>query len=233
MASSSSSPATSASICAHSTTAGAGATRSASERGQRGVTQRVLVDVEDVDEGLGREQVQVAQQRRRRPRRPPPRSRWCALRPGCARAASTASTVAFSDGSPLRLPGQPGQPLLDRLEVGQDQLGVHRLDVAGRVDAGVDVDDVVVVEGAHHLADGVGLPDGSQELVPQPLPLRGPAHQAGDVHEGDRGRHDRGAVVERGQPLRAGGRARPPRRRWARWWRTGSWPPAPRCGSAR
>ena len=66
---------------------------------------------------------------------------------------------------------QPGQAVLHGLEVGQDQLGVHRLDVGRRVDPGVDVDDVVVVEGPHHLADGVGLADGGQELVAQPLPL--------------------------------------------------------------
>ncbi len=72
-------------------------------------------------------------------------------------------------GLALGLAHQLGQPLLHCLEVGQDQLGVHRLDVAVRIDARVDVDDVVVVEGAHHLADGVGLADGRQELVAQPL----------------------------------------------------------------
>ena len=41
---------------------------------------------------------------------------------------------------------------------------------AGSIRA-VDVHHVVVVEGAHDLADGVGLADGGQELVPQPLAL--------------------------------------------------------------
>ena len=67
------------------------------------------------------------------------------------------------------------------------------------VDPAVDVDDVVVVEGAHHLADGVGLADGRQELVAQALALRGAAHEAGDVDERHGGRNDRRAVVERGQ----------------------------------
>ena len=97
--------------------------------------------------------------------------------------------------------GQPGQAVLHRLEVGQDQLGVHRLDVGTRVDPGVDVDDVFVVERAHDLADRIGLADGGQELVAEPLALRRPAYEAGDVHEGHRCRHHRCAVVERGQPL--------------------------------
>ena len=143
--------------------------------------------------------MQVAQQRdvdfaRRRRARD-----GAARRRGCASAAATASTVGLSVGVALGLACQPGQPLLHRLQVGQDQLGVHRLDVARRIDPGVDVDDVVVVEGAHHLADGVGLADGGQELVAQPLPLRRAAHEAGDVDEGHRRRHHRRAVVEIGQ----------------------------------
>ena len=63
------------------------------------------------------------------------------------------------------LTGQPGQALLDGLEVGQDQLGVDGVDVAGRIHPRIDVDDIVVMEGAHHLADGIGLPDGRQKLV--------------------------------------------------------------------
>ena len=72
-----------------------------------------------------------------------------------------------------------------RLQVGEDQLGVDRLDVVGRVDLAVDVDDVRVVEGADHLADRVGLADVGQELVAQPLPLGGAADDAGDVDEAD------------------------------------------------
>ena len=41
----------------------------------------------------------------------------------------------------------------------------------------------------HHLADGVALADGGEELVAQALAGRGAAHDAGDVDEGD-GRGD-------------------------------------------
>ena len=45
------------------------------------------------------------------------------------------------------------------------------------------VDDIGVVKAAHHVDDGVGLPDVGQELVAQALPLGGPLHQARDVHK--------------------------------------------------
>ena len=95
--------------------------------------------------------------------------------------------------------GQFGQAVLDRLQVGQDQLRVHRGDVGFGIDPAVHVDHVVVVEDPDHLADGVALADGGQELVPQPLPLRRAADDPGDVDEGHRSRHDRRVVVERGE----------------------------------
>ena len=45
------------------------------------------------------------------------------------------------------------------------------------------------------------LADGRQELVAQALPLRGAAHEAGDVDEGHGGRDHRRAVVQVGQLL--------------------------------
>jgi hypothetical protein len=51
------------------------------------------------------------------------------------------------------------------------------------------VHDVVVLEHADDLADGVGLADVGEELVPQSLTLRGPAHEPGDVDERHGGRH--------------------------------------------
>ncbi|MBR7674529.1 DUF933 domain-containing protein, partial [Streptomyces daliensis] len=105
------------------------------------VHQFVLVHVEDVEERLGRQQVQVVQRRR-------------GLRAlGDARGEEGAALL--QDGLRLQYgldlgllvlldPGlllQPRQDPLDRLEVGEDQLGVDRLDVALRRDLAVDVDD--------------------------------------------------------------------------------------------
>lgn len=64
--------------------------------------------------------------------------------------------------------------LLDGLEVGEDQLGVDRLDVVLRRDLAVDVDDVLVLEGPDDLADRVGLADVREELVAQALALEAP-----------------------------------------------------------
>jgi len=75
-------------------------------------------------------------------------------------------------------------------QVGQAQLGLDHLDVGDRVDLVVHVDDVVVVEAAHHVDDGVGLADVRQELVAQAFALGRAGHQARDVHKFDDGRHD-------------------------------------------
>ena len=56
-------------------------------------------------------------------------------------------------------------PPLHHLQVGHDQLQVDDLNVPGGVAAALHVDDIGVVEAAHHMDDGVGLPDVGQELV--------------------------------------------------------------------
>src|SRR5918997_435188 len=85
---------------------------------------------------------------------------------------------------------QPRDRLLQRLQVGQEELGVDGLDVVGRADLAVDVHHVGVGEHPDHLADRVTLADVGQELVAQPRSLRGAADDAGDVHERHRRRDD-------------------------------------------
>ena len=91
------------------------------------------------------------------------------------------------------------QHVLDGLHVGEDQLGVDRVDVVGRIHLAVDMHDVVVLERAHDLADRVGLADVGQELVAQAFALGGALDDAGDVHEGHRGRQDLLGVNQLGQ----------------------------------
>ena len=79
---------------------------------------------------------------------------------------------------------------LQAVEIGQHQLGLDRLDVGDRIDAALDMRDVGVLEAAHHVGDGVDLADIGEELVAEPLALRGAAHQAGDVDERQPCRHD-------------------------------------------
>ena len=61
------------------------------------------------------------------------------------------------------------------------------------------MDDVVVLEGAHNLANRVRLADVGQELVAQAFALGGALDDAGDVHEGHRGGHDLFGVDQLGQ----------------------------------
>ncbi|MEL6188396.1 MAG: GTPase, partial [Myxococcota bacterium] len=49
--------------------------------------------------------------------------------------------------------------IIDGLQVGEDELGVDDLDVAQGVDGAIDVNDVVVVEAADHVGDGVRGPN--------------------------------------------------------------------------
>ncbi len=91
------------------------------------------------------------------------------------------------------------QRVLDGLQIGEDQLGVDGVDVVGRVDLAVDMHDVVVLEGAHDLADRVGLADVGEELVAQALALGRALDDACDVDEGDGGRDDLLGVHELGE----------------------------------
>ena len=112
----------------------------------------------------------------------PPSSTCCAATAASATRSRSASLPDF------RLLGEPRHGLLQRLQVGQDQLGRDRLDVALRRDVAVDVAHVGVGEDPHDLADRVGLADVGEELVAEALALRRAADQPGDVHEPDRGR---------------------------------------------
>ncbi len=81
-----------------------------------------------------------------------------------------------------------GDGLFDRRQVGQRQFGADGFNVGDRVDLAGDVDDIVVVEAAHHVDDGIGLADVGQELVAEAFTLAGAGHQTGDVDEFDDGR---------------------------------------------
>ena len=84
-------------------------------------------------------------------------------------------------------------PAVHHVQVRHDQLQVDGLDVAQGVHrhvgpgVGHHVHDVLVVEAAHHMDDGVGAADVLQELVAQACPLAGALHQARNVHKFDDG----------------------------------------------
>ncbi len=119
---------------------------------------------------------------------------------------------------------------LDGAQVGEHELGADRLDVALRVHAALDVDDVLVGEVAHDLADRVGLADVGEELVAETLALARALHEAGDVDELHDGGHDPLRARRSRRARRGASRARSRGPRSARWWRTGSSRRPPPCG---
>ena len=50
--------------------------------------------------------------------------------------------------------------------------------------------DVAVFKAAQHMGDGIAFADICKELVPQPFPLRRPAHQTRDIDKGHPRRDD-------------------------------------------
>ena len=98
---------------------------------------------------------------------------------------------------------QPRDRLLQRLQVGQDQLGLDRRQVGLRVHLAVDVGDVVVAEHPGDLADRGRLADVGEELVAETLALGRAADDAGDVDELDGRGHQPGRLHQLTQRLQA------------------------------
>ena len=86
--------------------------------------------------------------------------------------------------------------LLDGFQILEAQLGIDGQDVRHRIDAALDMNDVVVLETAYDVRNGVSLADVGEKLVAQPFALRGATHQAGDIDEIDCGGYDRFRMVE-------------------------------------
>ena len=169
---------------------------------------------------VGHEQHRLAGQRRqvaqrRSARRPGPGTVRAGL-PACSASITCAQPRLLGDGGLVAGAGlahDAGVAALGLLEVGVDQLGLDRLDVARRIDVALGVDDVRVVVRADDVQDRVGLADVGQELVAEPLALVRARDQAGDVVDLDRVGDDvRGA--DRRRHLRPAARRGPagPRR---------------------
>ena len=71
---------------------------------------------------------------------------------------------------------EPLEALLDRAEVGQDQLQLQHLRVAQGVDRAVGVGHHVRLEGAHHVHQGVDAPQRGQVHEGRALALLHPGH---------------------------------------------------------
>ncbi len=149
-----------------------------------------LVDVGDVEHGLGGHQLQLAENLRRL--RAVEREAADGIPRGEPRFAGREHLDAglgvfvAGAGGPLG----PLQHAFDRLQVGEHQLGVDRFDVADRVDGPFDVHHVGIGEAADDVQNRVDVADVGQELVAQPFALRRPADQPGNVDQLHDGRDD-------------------------------------------
>ena len=152
----------------------------------------LLGDVRDVEDLLQRQQPRSRTQRLLLGGRAPGRAPACPRR-GPRAGARRSRAICFSSlarGALERLL-RALDALVDGLEVLEAELGVDGADVGDRIDAALDVDDVVVLEAADDVRDRVGLADVREELVAEALALGCAAHEAGDVDEVDRRGDDR------------------------------------------
>ena len=96
------------------------------------------------------------------------------------------------------------QPLFGGLQICQREFRLDHLDIRNRVDLACHVDDVVILEAAHHVDDRVGFANVREKLVAQALALTGTRHQPGDVDELDRGMLHALRVDDLGELLKTG-----------------------------
>ncbi len=80
--------------------------------------------------------------------------------------------------------------LFEAVEIRQHQLGFDRLDIVERRNLASNMRDVIILETAHDMGDGVAFADIGEKLIAETFPLRGPAHEAGDIDEGKPRRDD-------------------------------------------
>ena len=86
----------------------------------------------------------------------------------------------------LRLLLDIDDALFERIQIGQHQLRLDRVDIRDRVDLAVHMGDVAILEAAHHMGNRIDFADIGEELVAEPLPLGSAAHQPRNVNEGER-----------------------------------------------
>ena len=228
-ASSSGSSTSSASSLASRNTASAGATMARMRDLNSSSAELGLVDVDDVEERLGREQEQLPQRGGIEPGR---EHRGAAVEElaGLLRRLEHAVRGSCRCAPPSAGAGIALSRVCRSARI--SSVLIVSMSSSGD-DPALDVHDVVVGEGAQHLADRVGLADVREELVAQAGALARALDDAGDVDERHRRRQDPLGAEDARRAPRGADRARRPRRCSARSSRTGSSRPARRSWSAR
>ncbi len=103
--------------------------------------------------------------------------------------------IAARSGLFLRL----GKPVLDGFQIFKLQFRVDNTLVADGIDVSVDVGDVVIVETAKYVNDGVRIADVSEKFVAQAFSFRGSFDQSGNIDDFDGGRNYTFGIVYFGQ----------------------------------
>ena len=90
-------------------------------------------------------------------------------------------------------------PAVQHVQIRENQFQVDGLNIPGRADFAVYVDDLGAFETADHMDDGVHFPDVGQKLVAEPLAFGGAFHQTCNIHKLDDGRGVFVRIVHFGQ----------------------------------
>ena len=122
------------------------------------VGKHCFIRIEDIEEGLSRHQVQIAHEGE---------VNLALLRCGEEGAIIFQNLLGFLGCFHLggqililaRILFQARQGLFDGLEIRKNELGINYGDIVARVHFAIDVNDIVIREGAHYLANGVCLAD--------------------------------------------------------------------------
>ena len=77
---------------------------------------------------------------------------------------------------------------VNHLKVGKNQFQIDGLHIAQRVNATVDMDDIIVLKAADNVYDCIDLADMREKFIAEPLALGGAAHQSGYVDKFNHGR---------------------------------------------
>ena len=78
----------------------------------------------------------------------------------------------------------------DGLQIRQGQFGVDRVDIAKRIDAPLDVDNVPAAKAAHDVQNGIHLANVGEELIAKPFAGACAANDAGDIDDSHLRRND-------------------------------------------
>ena len=172
--------------------------------GRMGVagSRAFFLDIADIEDGLGRQQLRLREQT----------VFLRVARNGEARGLAVAQQVerlAQNRGRGFRflvalrrLLGEIGHALFQAFKVGEHQFGFDRVGVGDRVDLALDMGDVVILETAQDMHDGIDFADIGEELVAEAFALGRAAHQTRNIDEAELRFDDLGAAADLGDGLK-------------------------------